>query len=322
MEFKDYYKIMGVPETATADEIKHAYRRLARKYHPDVSKEPNAEERFKEVAEAYEVLKDTEKRKAYDELRQGGWQAGQQFRRPSDWQYAGRAGQGQSAGGFEFTESEVPFSDFFESLFGGARGFRGAHHARGQYQMRGEDLHYPLEVSLEEAFHGGVRTIQLKMPEVTESGTVHERTKTLNVKIPKGVTQGQQIRLQGQGGKGIGGGPAGDLYLEIQIAPHRWYHIEGRDLTLKLPVTPWEAALGATVEVPTIDGKIALKIPADSQAGNKLRLRGRGLPGDPPGDLFVILQVLVPLAKTAEAKSIYEQMAKAMPFNPREYLGA
>ncbi len=316
MEFKDYYKIMGVPETATPEEIKTAYRKLARKYHPDVSKESNAEAKFKELGEANEVLKDQEKRAAYDKLRKGGWRSGEEFRTPPGWEFQGGFGGEEFGGG-----GAEQFSDFFESLFGrGGFGQAGGRQRRG-FRARGEDLSYAMQITLEEVYHGGTRTIQLRVPEVDAQGRMLEKTHTLNVKIPAGVTQGQKIRLAGQGGPGQGGGPNGDLYLEIQLEPHRLYHVDGRDITISLPITPWEAALGASIEVPTLGGKIAVKIPANSQTGNKLRLKGRGLPGKPAGDQYVILQIFTPKADTETAKKLYQEMAENMPFNPRATLG-
>lgn len=322
MEFKDYYKIMGVEPNASADEIKRAYRKLARKYHPDVSKESDAEARFKEVGEAYAVLQDQQKRAAYDQLRQGGWRGGEEFTPPPGWEFRSTGGEGFARGGRAgFTRvNPEEFSDFFGALFGGGGlggfgGFeRGGFETRGRtLRARGQDFVYPLPISLEEAYTGGIRTLQLKLPDGS--------TRTLNVKIPAGVTRGQQIRLQGQGGPGQGGGPDGDLYLDVQINPHSFFYIDGRDVTLNLPITPWEAALGATVQVPTLGGKISLKIPADSQSGTKLRLKGRGLPGNPPGDQYVVLQVVAPKADSDAAKKLYEEMAETMQFNPREGLG-
>lgn len=318
MQFKDYYKIMGLQPSASTDEIKRAYRTLARKYHPDVSKESNAEERFKEVGEAYEVLKDPEKRKAYDQLKQGGFRGGQEFTPPPGWQYQRGSNQG-------FTEEDAAgFSDFFESLFGGGgfgRGRASAGFGGGRsFRTRGEDLQHALEITLEEAYAGGTRTLQLRMPEINSRGQMVEALKTLNVKIPAGIIEGQQIRLKGQGGPGQGGGPNGDLYLKIHILPNRLFHLEGHDVTLKLPITPWEAALGATINVPTLGGKIALKIPAGSQTGNKLRIKGRGLP-NPTGDQYVLLQIMTPKADSETAKKLYEEMAKEMSFNPRADFG-
>ena len=316
MEFKDYYQVLGVARDATQDQIKRTYRKLARKYHPDVSKEPNAEARFKEVQEAYEVLKDPEKRAAYDQVG-SQWKAGQDFRPPPDWD----TGFEFSGGGF--TDAGGEFSDFFETLFGRARpgGTRSGGWRRGGFQARGEDHHAKIQVDLEDAFHGAARTITLQAPEVDAEGHVVTRTHSLNVKIPKGVTEGQRIRLAGQGSPGIGGGPKGDLYLEITFQPHRLFRADKRDIYLDLPVTPWEAALGATATVPTLGGNVELKIPPGSQTGRKLRLKGRGLPGEPPGDQYVVLRMVTPKAETPEARALYEKMAQILPMNPRAELG-
>jgi curved DNA-binding protein len=313
VEFKDYYKIMGVERNATQDDIKRAYRRLARKYHPDVSKEPDAEARFKEVGEAYEVLKDPEKRAAYDQIgSRNDWRAGQDFRPPPDW----NTGFEFSGGGY--TEAN-DFSDFFESLFGR---FRGGSQRESAFHARGQDHHARALVSLEDAFHGATRTITLQMPRLDAEGQVVTHARNLNVKIPKGVIEGQQIRLTGQGAGGLGGGPAGDLYLEIAFQPHPLFKADKRDIHLELPVTPWEAALGRTVTVPTLGGDVQLKIPPGSQSGNILRLKGRGLPGNPPGDQYVRLRIVTPKADTDTAKALYERMAREMPMNPRAQMGA
>lgn len=314
MEFKDYYKIMGLSPKASQDEIKQAYRKLARKYHPDVSKEANAEARFKEMKEAYEVLKDPEKRAAYDQLRQGGWQAGQNFNPPPGWEHQSDF----RGGGFTGADSEY-FSDFFESLFGKG-GFKQNRSGRG-FQARGEDLHYALNISLEEAFRGANRRIQLKVPEVSAQGKVIEKTRILDIKIPAGTVEGQKIRLSGQGSPGLGDGKPGDLYLEIHIDSHPIYHVEGRDITLTLPISPWEAALGATIQVPALSGKIALKIPPGSQTAKKLRIKGKGLAGNPAGDLYIILQIVNPPIKSEKDKKLFEEMAQQMAFNPRASLG-
>ncbi len=309
MEFKDYYQILGVPRNATQDEIKRAYRKLARKYHPDVSKKPNAEEKFKEVAEAYEVLKDPEKRKAYDQLG-SAWRAGEGFRPPPDWEERFGFGRREHARtGFG------DFSEFFEALFGS--GF----HPRSGFRMRGEDLHAPVYIDLEEAHRGTTQTLNLTVPELDPaSGRLVNRTKQLKVKIPAGVLEGQKIRLAGQGAPGSGGGPAGDLYLEIHFKPHRFFKVEGKDLYLDLPITPWEAALGAKVQVPTLDGKVELKLPPGSHTDQKLRLKGKGL-GAPPGDLYVVLKIHTPPADTDAKKRLYQEMAKRMPMNPRQGMG-
>jgi curved DNA-binding protein len=317
MEYRDYYQAMGVPRTATAEEIKTAYRRLARKYHPDVSKEPNAEEKFKEVQEAYEVLKDPEKRAAYDQLG-GQWKQGEQFRPPPDWgsgfEFRGGAGEGPESYQFEFGSDGRGFSDFFSSLFGGGAGGPFAQGGRGR---GGRDHHARLDIDLEEAFQGGTRTLELKRPQVTPDGHLELAAHTVRVTIPAGVTDGQLIRLSGQGESSTSGGAAGDLYLEVHVRPHRLYHLSGRDVTLTLPVAPWEAALGALVTTPTLGGPVELRIPSGSQAESKLRLRGRGLPGQPPGDQYVVLKVVLPQANSAAARAVYEQMRRELAFDPR-----
>ncbi|MFP4079527.1 MAG: DnaJ C-terminal domain-containing protein [Ectothiorhodospira sp.] len=312
MEYKDYYKVLGVERSASQDEIKKAYRRLARKYHPDVSKEPDAEARFKEVNEAYEVLGDGEKRKAYDQLG-NGWRSGQDFRPPPDWDAWFGAGGGAPGGGFRssagFQEgfSESDFSEFFESLFGGgARRTRGHRTHRG-FSARGEDRVARIGLDLERAYRGGSVPVRLG-------------DRTLQVKVPAGITPGQRIRLSGQGAPGMGGGPEGDLYLEVQVRPHPHFRLEGRDIHLDLPVTPWEAALGATVSVPTLEGAVEMKIPAGSGSGRRLRLKGRGMPGNPPGDQYVHLQMVTPPADSDKAKRFYERMRKEMPYDPRQHL--
>lgn len=315
MEYRDYYKILGVQRTANAEELKTVYRRLARKYHPDVSKEPNAEERFKEVQEAYEVLKDPEKRAAYDQLG-SEWKSGQQFRPPPDWGSGfefggGRARHRAHAGGDAEAYAEEGFSDFFSSLFGGASPF-GSAARRG-----GRDHQARVDIALEQAFHGTTSTLELKRPELQGDGTLKVRTHTVRVTIAPGVTEGQLIRLAGQGEAAADGGRAGDLYLEAHILPHRLYQVEGRDITLTLPVAPWEAALGASVTVPTLGGPVDMQIPAGAQPGQRLRLRGRGLPGKPPGDQYVQLKVVLPPATTAEAKAVYGEMRAKLNFNPR-----
>jgi curved DNA-binding protein len=319
MEFRDYYQILGVQRTATADQIKTAYRRLARKFHPDVSKEPNAEARFKEMQEAYEVLRDPEKRAAYDQLG-SEWKSGQQFRPPPDWgsgfEFSGRpaggarrARAGAGAGDDGFARED--FSDFFSSLFGGGtpfaeRGVRG-----------GRDHHARIDIELEEAFRGTTRTLELKRPELKPDGSVELHSHTVRVTIPAGVTEGQLIRLAGQGEAGAGNNPAGDLYLEVHILPHRRFTLDNRDVTLTYPVAPWEAALGAAVTVPTLGGDVAMHIPTGAQSGQKLRLRGRGLPGQPPGDQYVQLKVVLPPASSAQAKALYEEMRAKLDFDPR-----
>jgi curved DNA-binding protein len=313
MEYKDYYKIMGVARDATQDEIKRAYRKLARKYHPDVSKEPNAEARFKELGEAYEVLKDAEKRAAYDQLG-ANWKGGQEFRPPPDWN-AGFEFSGGSPGGGDAAD----FSDFFASLFG--RNFRAGGGGGAPFHAKGEDHHAKVLIDLEDSFQGATRAITLRFPAMDAQGHVATKDRVLNVTIPKGIRAGQHIRLSGQGSPGAGEGNAGDLYIEIEFRPHPLYRIDGRDLYLDLPVTPWEAALGATVKVPTPGGTIELKIPEGSVSGRKLRLKERGIPGDPPGDCYVMLAIALPPADSEAARDLYRKMAQELNFNPRAKLG-
>ncbi len=310
MEYKDYYKILGVERTATQDEIKRAYKKLARKYHPDVSKENNAETRFKEVNEAYHVLRDKEKRKAYDQLGTQ-WKQGQEFHPPPGWETRFQEGFGaEDLGGF---------SDFFAEIFGSRPG--GFSYERRDFHMRGEDLHAGIEISLEEAYHGGTRTLSLQTPEINGQSRVRQHTRQLNVQIPRGVCEGQHIRLASQGGPGTGGGPSGDLFLQVVFAPHPLFHADGRDIFLELPITPWEAALGTRLKVPTLGGKVELTIPAGSQSGRKLRLRERGLPGKPSGNQYIILRIETPAANNDKARELYRKMAETMPFNPRKGRG-
>jgi curved DNA-binding protein len=306
MEYKDYYKIMGIKRDATQDEVKRAYRRLARKYHPDVSKEPEAERKFKEVNEANEVLADPQKRAAYDQLG-SDWNHRQDFRPPPGW-----------GSGFEFhtgsSGDAQGFSDFFESLFGRPAGGYGSY--RG-YQRQGEDQHAKITVDLADSYHGATRSVSLQVPQRGADGRTVKRTRTLKVRIPKGIRQGQQIRLAGQGLDGVAGGRAGDLYLEVGFKLPRQYRVEEADVYLDLPVAPWEAALGATVKITTPSGNIDVKIPANSQAGKKLRLKGRGIPARNPGDLYLVLQVVLPPANDEKGREIYRRMQAEMAFNPR-----
>jgi curved DNA-binding protein len=319
VEFRDYYKVLGVERDASAEQIKSAWRRLARKYHPDVSQVADAEKHFKEAQEAYEVLRDPEKRTAYDQLG-SQWKSGEQFRPPPDWgsgfEFRGApdgqgAGRARRAGGAADGGSEGDFSDFFASLFGGGSPF-GARAGRG-----GRDHHARIDISLESAFHGATTLLELKRPELKSDGTLEVHTHTVRVTIPAGVTEGQLVRLAGQGGPAADGGSAGDLYLETHILPDPLYQLEGRDVTLTLPVAPWEAALGASVTVPTLGGPVEMRVPPGAQSGQKLRLRGRGLPGQPPGDQYAQLKVVLPPASTPEAKSLYEQMRSELGFDPR-----
>ena len=312
MEFRDYYETLGIGRDAQPDEIKRSYRRLARKFHPDLSEEPDAEDRFKEIQEAYEVLKDPEKRAAYDRFG-ADWEAGQEFRPPPDWQPdVGFAGGG-------FTEAGE-FSDFFEALFGGA-GHRRSGGGYTHLRMKGENIHARVAISLEDSFRGTARSLSLQVPQLDEEGRLATRNRTLNVTVPKGIVQGQQIRLRGQGGPGLGGAPDGDLYLEVVFAPHPLFRADGRDVHLDLPVAPWEAALGETVTAPTLGDEVELKIPAGSGSGSRLRLKGRGLPGTPAGNQYVELEIQTPKGETDEARAFYERMKREMAFDPRAGLG-
>lgn len=300
MQFKDYYLELGVARDAPAGEVKKAYRKLARKYHPDVSKEPDAEKRMKEVNEAYAVLSEPEKRAAYDQLGRD-YRPGQDFRPPPDWD----AGFEHSERGIHGAEA-ADFSDFFAELFGrmGGQAGSGNHHAR-------------ILLDLEDAFSGATRQISLRVPRMDANGRVVLDTRTLNVKIPRGIREGQIIRLAGQGAPGPGEGKAGDLLLEVHFKPHDRMRVDGRDLRLTLQVAPWEAALGAVVPVNLPDGTLKVRIPAGAQSGSELRVRGRGIPSDPPGDLLLEIRVVLPPASTPKARELYETMAREMPFDPR-----
>jgi curved DNA-binding protein len=326
VEYKDYYAVLGVDKTATQDEIKKAYRKLVRQYHPDVSKHKDATEKTKEINEAYDVLGDAEKRAAYDELGQGR-RAGEQFTPPPDW-------------GSQFDFGGADANDFFADLFahagrgarggagrGGARGFGGAGGMGGAgFQTRGEDIHATIAIDLRETYQGASRTISLRVPQQDAQGRTVMHDKTLSVTIPKGVTPGQQLRLGGQGHPGMGGAGAGDLYLEIELNEDPRYRVEGTHVYENVPVAPWEAALGASVSVPTPSGAVEVTIPPGSQSGRKLRLKGRGIPAAQPnaqpGDLYLILDVVLPPASSERARALYEQMAREMAFNPRERIGA
>jgi curved DNA-binding protein len=318
MDFQDYYKTMGVARDATQDEIKRAYRKLARKYHPDVSDDAEAEEKFKAVGEAYEVLKDPEKRAAYDQLG-SQYKAGQDFRPPPDW---GQNFEFRGGGASGFGDGGADFSDFFSSLFGQmGGGGSGQPGGRGAFQMRGEDHHAKISIDVADSYSGVTRGISLRLPEVTPDGHVMTRNRALNVKIPKGVRPGQRIRLTGQGGPGMNNAKAGDLYLEIEFSAGGQYRIDDKDVYMSLPVAPWEAALGATVTVPIPSGNVDLKIPAGSGQGNRLRLKGKGLPAKEPGDFYVELKVVLPPADSEKAKALYEKMKDELPFDPRAESG-
>jgi curved DNA-binding protein len=309
MKYKDYYEILGVPRGASDEEIKKRYRILARKYHPDVSKEPDAEKRFKEMAEAYATLKDPEKRAAYDQL--GARKPGEEFRPPPDW--ATQFGEGAAA--FE----DMDLADLFASLAGHAR--RGGRHGAAG-AMRGQDYEITVPITLEEAYHGTEVGLDLSMTEIDDAGRLRRVPKRITARIPKGPTDGQVLRLPGQGGKGIGGGPAGDVYVNITLRPHPLYRVSGHDLYFDLPLAPWEAALGTAVEIPTLGGKVSLKVPPGTQGGQRLRLTGRGLPHPEgsAGDLYAVVTIAMPRSLSDRERSLYRELAAASKFDPRASL--
>jgi curved DNA-binding protein len=310
MKYADYYAALGVERGATPDEIKKAYRRLAQKYHPDVSKEPGAEARFKEVAEAYQTLKDPEKRAAYDAL--GQRPQGEEFRPPPDWARQ----HGTPGGGETFSFDGVDFGDLFEQF--GGRGARG-----GRGQLPGQDFDVPVEISIEDAFRGTTLEMNLSMPEYDDSGQLRRVPHTVKARVAPGAVDRQRLRLPGKGGKGFNGGRNGDLYLVISLKPHPLYRATDHDLYLDLPLAPWEAALGATVEVPTPGGPVKLKVPAGTSAGQKLRLSRRGLPRPRggAGDLFAVAQLTVPAQLDENERRLYEQLRDQSQFDPRRGFG-
>jgi curved DNA-binding protein len=313
MKYKDYYAALGVDKKASADEIKKAYRKLARKYHPDVSKEKNAKEKFQEVSEAYETLKDAGKRAAYDQL--GTFKSGQDFRPPPDWEQ-----QHNRAGGGGFSFDDVDLADLFAGL-GGARGggFQGAR-GRRDIPIPGEDHELKVEIPLEQAFHGTMLDLNIQVPEYDASGRVRRVQKMFKARIPKGVTNGERLKLGGKGSKGVSGGRDGDLYLNIHITPHPLYRVSGRDLYMDLPLAPWEAVLGASVEIPTLAGTVRLKIKPGTQAGQQLRLSGRGLPKPGhEGDLYAIVQIAVPPSVTERERTLFTELATSSSFEPRAH---
>ncbi len=319
MEFKDYYSALGIARTASEDEVRKAYRKLARKYHPDVSKEADAEVRMRDINEAYDVLRDKEKRAAYDALADRvarGGHSEHDFQPPPGWDTGFEFHRGPNQGPADHAD----FSEFFSSLFGEAER-RGA--ARRNHRARGEDHHAAIEIALEDAINGAEREITLRAQKLDAQGRPGFETRTLSVKIPPGVHPGQFIRLAGQGMPGHGGEPAGDLYLEVRIAPHPLYRVEDRDVYMTLPVTPTEAALGAQVRVPVpAGGAVEVTVPRNARGGLKLRLKGRGLGGKQPGDLYLLLEIALPPAEGDAARRAYEQLAQASAsFNPRQHLG-
>lgn len=324
MEYKDYYKILGIDKNATADQIKKAYRKLARKFHPDVSKDSDAEKKFKEVGEAYEVLKDPEKRKLYDQYG-ADWKTGKQqeeyqkqYQQQQYKQYQGQSGGADDfgfGGGFNDTHG---YSDFFEYLFGG--GPTRGRSARQSHMRKGEDVNASIKIPLSDAFKGASRRINYSIQSISTEGQIVNNPVILNVKIPKGIKNGQKIRLAGQGAPGINGGENGDMYIKVEFEKHLFFKVDGADVYVDLPVAAWEAALGAPVNIPVPTGNISLKIPPGSSQGKKLRLKGKGIPSKIPGDLYVVINIVLPPAKDEKSKKVYEEM-KALNFNPRANFG-
>jgi curved DNA-binding protein len=307
MKYKDYYVVLGVERKADPADIKRAYKRLARKYHPDVSKEQDAEERFKEVGEAYDVLRDPDKRATYDNLG-NGWHTGDEFSPPPGWQFRANTGDGFAGGQFDFSDfldsmfgDRAPNGEPFDTHFRNSRGRGGG----------GGDERAKIVITLEEAFNGGERSLNVNSAQAS--------ARKLKVKIPAGIREGQQIRLSGQGRAGPRG-QSGDLFLIVEFATHPLFHAQGSDIHMNLPIAPWEAALGATVKTPTLAGKVDLKIPAQSQTGRKLRLKAKGLGGSKAGDQYVTLQIVTPPADSEAAKRIYKSMAEELDFDPRKNL--
>ena len=323
MKFRDYYETLGVARGATEAEIKTAYRKLARKYHPDVNKEKDAEDRFKEIGEAYSVLKDTEKRAAYDQMG-SNWKQGQDFSPPPNWnagfEFADdpNAGFGGYGGNYDGDQSE-----FFESLFGRGRHRQGGRssNARQGMHFKGQDHHAKILIDLADAYNGAKRTISLHMPTQDPEGHVITQERKLDVNIPKGIKVGQNLRLSGQGGPGMGDGGAGDLYLEIDFHPNALYKVDGKDVYLDLPLAPWEAALGTSVNIPTPAGStLELTIPPNTKSGRKMRLKGKGIPSKEPGDFYVVPNIVLPEAQSDTQKAAYQELEKAFDFKPRSHL--
>ncbi|PSW05794.1 DnaJ C-terminal domain-containing protein [Photobacterium lipolyticum] len=314
MEYRDYYAILDVPRNATQADIKRAYKKLARKYHPDVCKEADADKKFIQVREAYEALKDPKKRAAYDQLGDS-WHSGQEFTAPPNWE------RNFHFSGDNFTQGDAAaFSDFFESLFGNPfqqtrprsrQAFRGH-----SFTTKGEDQHAKIQIDIEDSFLGTTRTLTLQ-----DHSLQRQQAQTISLRIPKGIREGQQIRLSGKGLPGQSGGANGDLYLEVSFRSHPFYRIEQKNLCLVLPIAPWEAVLGAKVKLPTPTGPLEVTVPANSASGQTLRLSGRGLPGNPPGDMLIKLNIVLPKVEDEQSKALFRQMKDTMPFNPRSKLG-
>jgi curved DNA-binding protein len=313
MKYKDYYETLGLGRGATQDDIKRAYRKLARKYHPDVSKHTDAEDRFKEIGQAYNVLKDPEKRAAYDRLG-SQWREGQEFQPPPNWdegfEFRGAGAEAAARGNLD---------EFFEAIFGHANDARAQ---RGPSHAPAPDRHAKIVIDLEDAYRGAQHAISLQMPVIDAHGHVVMQTRTLNVAIPKGVRAGQHLRLKGQGGSATRSGPTGDLYLEIAFRTHPRFRVDERDVSLDVPVAPWEAALGTRITIQAPDGLVEMTVPKNSAGGQRLRLKGKGIPGSPPGDLYAILKIVLPPADSERAHAAYDAMRQAFDFDPRAHFSS
>ncbi|MBN1654631.1 MAG: DnaJ domain-containing protein [Deltaproteobacteria bacterium] len=312
MAKRDFYQVLGVKRDASEEEIRKAYRNLARKFHPDVNKAAGSEDRFKEIGEAYSVLNDSKKRAAYDKY-------GEMWKHAEELDAAAESRSGPNA---HYTHME-DLGSLFEELFRtrGPRGYSSPSRGSGVFPIPGMDQHAKIDISLEEAFHGASRTLRFTYPESQPDGQGRPRSEEIKVKIPPGVTNGQILRLAGKGGPGSGNAPSGDLYIELRITPHKLFEVDGKDIYLSLPISPWEAALGATISVPVLAGKVEMKIPAGAQAGGKLRLKGKGLPGSPAGDQYVVLKIVTPKAKSQKQREFYRDMAEEFNYDPRAELG-
>jgi curved DNA-binding protein len=315
--YQDYYKMFGLERNATAKDIKKAYRKLARKYHPDINKEKSAEENFKKVAEAYEVLKDPEKRKLYDQLG-SEWKNGQDFKPPPEWKHQ-HFDSGADQGEFHNSNG---FSDFFEALFRAKTGQQGRSNdfAYGSWNLRGQDHEAKIDISLEEAYSGATKGISLQSFEIDAEGQVTPVTRNYQVKIPKGIDDGTRIRMTGKGGPGVNSGPPGDLFLKVNFIPHPRFKAVGHNLNMDVPITPWEAALGSTVIVRLLDGEIHLKIPAGIQSGKKMRIKGKGMPKkmNGHGDLYACITIVMPQTLTQKQMELFAELSKISDFNPRD----
>lgn len=337
VKFRDYYEILGVARNVDAESLKKVYRKLARKYHPDINKTPEAETKFKEIAEAYEVLSDPEKRKKYDSLG-ANWKSGQDFTPPpggfsgrgrtagqrAGWDFFG-GGRGASSKGFSSSDEFGGASDFFESLFGNLGGrshFSRGHSGGGAWSeaVKGQDVESEMQITLEEAFRGAEKSVSFRFSGMDEHGTPATQTRKVDFRIPPGTTDGTKIRLREKGGNGYNGGHNGDLFLKIEIMPHHIFKVNGHDLELELRVSPWEAALGADISVPTMDGDATIRIKPGTQSGQRIRLKGKGLPGrgkSERGDIFAIIRIVVPESMGAKEKELFRQLSEISKFNPR-----